>query len=52
VIYLVTGIIVSVVSMVYFKSSSENLIWCILGFGVGIYFIMKGRKKLGFMKKK
>ncbi|MCP4761856.1 MAG: hypothetical protein GY870_08740 [archaeon] len=51
-IYLVAGIVVSVVSMVYVKSSSENLFWCLLGFGIGVYLILKGRKKLGFIKKK
>ncbi len=50
-IYLVPGIMLSVSSMLYIALSSENLGWCLLSFGIGVYLILKGRKKLGYLKK-
>ncbi len=51
-IYLVAGILICIVAMAYVLSSSASIIWCVLGFGIGIYLIVTGKKKLGFIKKK
>jgi hypothetical protein len=51
-IYLVCGIMVCILSMAGIYTSSTNLIWCFIGFAIGIYLIFKGKKKLGFIKKK
>ena len=49
--YLVPGIALCILSMVFIAGSRGDLIWCLLGFGLGIYLIYKGRKKLGYIKK-
>jgi len=51
-IYLVCGVMVCILSMVGIYASSASLIWSLIGFAIGIYLIVKGKKRLGFMKKK
>lgn len=49
--YLVPGITLCILSMIFIAASRGDLIWCLLGFGLGIYLITKGRKRLGYTKK-
>ena len=49
-IYLVCGVMVCVLSMVGVYTSSANLVLCLVGFAIGIYLIVKGKKRLGFIK--
>jgi len=51
-IYLVCGVMVCILSMVGIYASSASLIWSLIGFAIGIYLIVKGKKRLGFIKKK
>ena len=51
-IYLVCGVMVCILSMVGVYTSSINLIWCFIGFAIGIYLVVMGKKKLGFIKQK
>jgi hypothetical protein len=51
-IYLVCGVMVCILSMAGIYTSSMNLIWCFIGFAIGIYLIAKGKKKLGLIKQK
>ena len=51
-IYLVCGVMVCILSMAGVYTSSANLIWCLIGFAIGIYLIVKGKKKFGFIKQK
>jgi hypothetical protein len=52
VFYLVPGIALCILSMVFVATSRGDLIWSVLGFGLGIYMIFKGRKKMGYINKK
>ena len=51
-IYLVCGVMVCILSMAGVYTSSMDLIWCFIGFAIGIYLIVKGKKKIGFIKQK
>jgi len=51
-IYLVCGIMVCILSMAGVYTSSANLIWYLIGFAIGFYLIVKGKKRLGFIKQK
>jgi Na+/H+ antiporter NhaD/arsenite permease-like protein len=33
-------------------TSAVDLIWCLIGFAIGIYLLVKGKKKLGLIKQK
>ncbi len=51
-IYLVCGVMVCILSMAGVYTSTMDLIWCFIGFAIGIYLIVKGKKKIGFLKQK
>ncbi len=51
-IYLVCGVMVCILSMAGVYTSSGDLIWCLVGFAIGIFLVVKGKKKLAFIKKK
>lgn len=51
-IYLVCGITICILSMAGVYTSSGNILWCLVGFAIGIYLIFKGKKTLGFIKRK
>ena len=50
--YLVPGIALCILSMVFVATSRGEMILNVLGFGIGVYMVFKGRKKLGYIKKK
>lgn len=50
--YLVCGVMVCILAMVGVYTSSVDLIWCLIGFAIGIYLLVKGKKRLGFIKQK
>ena len=51
-IYLVCGIMVCILSMAGVYTSSGNFLWYLAGFGIGIYLVLQGKKKLGYTNRK